>query len=103
MDAERGHGQHAVGKSPRHPNKQAVQISSRSAPRNPTMDQKPRKDGHDDFGHFKSEPMKFVLYLVRELRFAFEAAAASKWVTWWTCSAVLVGSASWVTKSLFLP
>ena len=67
------------------------------------MDQKPRKNGHDDFGHFKSEPMKFVLYLVRELRFAFEAAAASKWVTWWTCSAVVVGSASWVTKSLFLP
>ena len=67
------------------------------------MDRKPPKDDHDAFGHFKSEPMKFVLYLVRELRFAFEAAAASKWVTWWTCSAVVVGSASWVTKSLFLP
>lgn len=24
------------------------------------MDQKPRKDGHDDFGHFKSETLKFV-------------------------------------------
>ena len=67
------------------------------------MDRQPRKDGHDDFGQFKSEPLKFVLYLVRELRFAFEAAAASKWVTWWTCSAVAVGSASWVTKSLFFP
>ena len=67
------------------------------------MDRKPRKDDHDDFGHFKNETLKFVLCLVRELRFAFEAAAASKWVTWRTRSAVLVGSASWATKSLFFP
>lgn len=75
------------------PYKSDIEISAKE----PTMDRKPRKDNDDEFGHFKSETLKFVLYLVRELRFAFEAAAASKWVTWWTCSAVLVGSAPWVT------
>ena len=67
------------------------------------MKRKNRKDDHDDFGHFKNEILKFLLFLVRELRLAFEAAAASKWVTWWTCSAVLVGSTSWVAKGLFQP
>jgi hypothetical protein len=37
--------------------------------------------GPDDFGHFRGEPLKFLLYLVRELRFAFGAAAASRRVT----------------------
>lgn len=66
------------------------------------MDREPRKDEDDDFGRLKSESLKFVLYLVRELRIAFQAAAASRWITWWICSTALVGSASWATKNLFV-
>lgn len=67
------------------------------------MDRKPRKDDYENFGHFKNEMLKFLLCLVRELRLAFEAATASKWVTLWACSAVLVESASWATRLVFLP
>jgi hypothetical protein len=63
------------------------------------MNRKPRKDDDDNFGKFKNENLKFLLCLVRELRFAFEAAAASRWLTWWIC-VVLLGSVSWATKSL---
>jgi hypothetical protein len=65
--------------------------------------QRPKKpdDDNDGFGHFDSEILKFLLYLVREVRFAFEAAAASKWLTWWTVSAV-VGGSSWMIKTHWL-
>lgn len=53
----------------------------------------------NDFGHFKNEYLRFLLCLLRELRFAFEAAASSKWITYWTFFLVLGGSASWVIKT----
>lgn len=61
-----------------------------------------RRREDEDMGCFaevKSDRLKFVLYLVREARLAFEAAAASRWVTWWTCSVVVGGSASWLIKT----
>lgn len=48
------------------------------------------------FAELKSDRLKFVLYLVREARLAFEAAAASRWVTW---CVVVGGSASWLIKT----
>ena len=59
-------------------------------------------DDPNGFGHFDNEFLKFVLYLVREARFAFEAAVASKWLTWWTCSMVLGVPASWLIKTHWL-
>lgn len=53
----------------------------------------------NDFGHFKNERLRFCLCLIREVRLAFEAAAASKWITYWTCSMVLGGSALWAIKT----
>jgi len=64
------------------------------------MDRKqPRKDDPDDLSHFQSEAVKATLYVVRQLRLAFEAAASSKWMTWW----VLAGPVVWAAKSLLLP
>ena len=53
------------------------------------------------------EPESFVRFLIRsvfdlvlglaqEARRVAEAAAASKWVTWWICYVALGGSASWL-------
>lgn len=56
-------------------------------------------DDPNGFGHFNNEFLKFLLYLVREIRLAFEAAAASKWVTLWVCSMVLGVPASWLIKT----
>ena len=56
-------------------------------------------DSTNDFGHFKNEYLRFLLCLLREVRFAFEAAACSKWLTYWTFFLVLGGSASWVIKT----
>jgi hypothetical protein len=64
----------------------------------------------DDFQHFKSEPLRFFLCLIRELstfflglavecRRAFEAAAASKWIT----RVILISSATaWGSVFWFL-
>ena len=53
----------------------------------------------NDFDHFKNEYLRFFLCLLREVRFAFEATASSKWITYWTFSLVLGGSVSWVMKT----
>lgn len=42
-------------------------------------------------GHFENESLKFLLCLAREIRLAFEAAVASKWVTWWLICSVALG------------
>lgn len=52
-----------------------------------------------DLPHFKSERLRFLLCVIREVRLAFEAAAESKWITYWSCSTVLGGSALWVIKT----
>lgn len=51
----------------------------------------------NDFGHFKNERLRFWLCVIREVRLAFEAAAASKWITYWICSTVLGGL--WAIKT----
>lgn len=56
-------------------------------------------DDDDGFGHFDNEILKFLLYLVREVRRFFEAAVANKWVAWWMCSTALGGSTSWLIKT----
>jgi hypothetical protein len=65
----------------------------------------------DDFQHFKSEPLRFTLCLIRELstcflglvveiRRAIEAAAASKWMTW-VISSATVGGSAWLLRTHF--
>lgn len=63
------------------------------------MDNRLIDEDRNEFADVQSDRLKFVLYLVREMRRAFEAAAASRWVTWWTCSVVAGGSASWLIKT----
>lgn len=53
----------------------------------------------NDFGHFKNERLRFLLCVIREIRFAFEAAVASKWLTYLICFPALGGSASWLIKT----
>lgn len=45
-------------------------------------------DPSSDFRHFKNERLRFWLCVLREVRLAFEAAAASKWI-WLTFSLAL--------------
>jgi|GEM_PF-4457473 hypothetical protein len=56
-------------------------------------------DNDDDFVHIKNERLRFWLCVIHEGRLAFEAAAASKWITYWTCSTVLGRSALWAIKT----
>lgn len=53
----------------------------------------------DPYDGFTDERLRFWLCVIREGRLAFEAAAASKWITYWTCSTVLGGSALWAIKT----
>lgn len=53
-------------------------------------------DNDDDFVHIKSERLRFFLYAIREGRRMVEAAAASKWMTWWIFKLAVGGSASWL-------
>lgn len=53
----------------------------------------------NDFRHFKNEYLLFFLYAIREIRRMFEAAASSRWITYWTVSMVLGGSAPWLLKT----
>ena len=52
----------------------------------------------NDFGPIKNENLLYKLYVLRELRLAFQAARTSKWV-WLTFSLALGGSASWMNKT----
>ena len=49
----------------------------------------------NDFGPIKNENLLYRLYVIREVRFAFQAAATSKWMTWWIYKLILGGTASW--------
>lgn len=55
----------------------------------------------DPYDGFADERLRFWLCVIREIRHVFEAAA-SKWMTYWTCSTVLGGSAIWVLKAYWL-
>jgi hypothetical protein len=59
-------------------------------------------DNSTEFARIKNERLLFVLHLVREVRCAFEAVAASKWLTLWIVSAALGGS-SWIVKTHLFP
>jgi hypothetical protein len=55
----------------------------------------------DDFLHIKSEPLRFVLYVVRDVRYIIEAAMASKWL--WLCIGSIGGiggSATWLISKM---
>lgn len=47
----------------------------------------------DTYDGFKSEYLRFWLCVIREIRYAFEAAAASKWIIWSITLMVLGGYA----------
>jgi hypothetical protein len=70
--------------------------------------QRPSKQNNDslqeDFWRFLIQAVfGFLLGLATEARRAFEAAAASKWVTWWVCTTVLVSPATtWFVKTHWL-
>ena len=55
-------------------------------------------DPLNDFGSIKNENLLYKLYVLRELRLAFQAAVASKWV-WLTFSLALGGSAPWLIRT----
>ena len=48
---------------------------------------------------FKSERLRFCFFVIREIRFAFEAAAKSKSIAWQTISLVLGGYAPWLINT----
>jgi hypothetical protein len=58
------------------------------------------KEGFGRF--FIREVFGLVLGLAQEARRVAEAAAGSKWVTWWICSVALGGTASVLIKGHLL-
>ena len=56
----------------------------------------------DDFTHFKSERLRFVLCLVREIRLAFEKAIENKWIASLVFGVVVAGG-GWIGAGRFFP
>jgi hypothetical protein len=77
--------------------KAKLHLSPRKEP--PVANRPP--DLPSDFRHFKNEYLLFFLYAIREIRRMFEAAASSRWITYWTVSLVLGGSSPWILKTFW--
>lgn len=62
----------------------------------------PRSQKPDPYDGFTDERLRFWLLVIREGRLIFEAAAASRWITYWTFSAALGGPATWWVIKTYL-
>ena len=61
-----------------------------------------RSNKPDPYDGFTDERLRFWLCVIREIRHVFEAAAASKWITYLIFSTALGGSSSWLLKTYWL-